>query len=165
MVLVLFKSVIMDIWKSNYVAFNEENDKLRQEIKETEKRVESIFDCYERGIYTDAEFLERKNRLNREITEKESRIHENRVEEFDMDEALEYCFNFIRNASTIWKQIKKEPELVNSFQKLIFKEKIPFESDRFGNSELATIYKLEKKCGEDKSSLVTSRRIELRLQA
>ena len=163
--LALFKAVIMDIWKSNYVAFNEENDKLRQEIKETEKRVESIFDCYERGVYTDKEFLERKNRLNREISEKESRIHENRVEKFDMDEALEYCFNFIRNASTIWKQIKDTPELVNSFQKLIFKEKLPFEIDGFGNSELATIYKLEKEFDEDKSSLVTLRRIELRFQA
>ena len=163
--LALFKAVIMDIWKSNYVAFNGENEKLRQEIKDTEKRIEGIFDCYERGIYTDKEFIERKNRLNREITEKESRIHENRVEEFDMDGALEYCFNFIRNASTIWKQIKNEPELVNSFQKLIFKEKLPFEITGFGNSELAIIYKLEKESTGEKSSLVTPRRVELRFQA
>ena len=151
----LFKAVIMDIWKSNYVAFNEENDKIRLEIKDLVKRIENIFNCYERGIYSDSEFIERKNKLNKEISEKESHIHDNRIEEFDMDEALEYCFNFIRNASTIWKQIKDKPELVNSFQKLIFKEKIPFEDAGFGNSKLSSIYKIEKEFDEDKSSLVT----------
>lgn len=163
--LLLFKGVIMDIWKSNYVCFNEENDKLRLEIKELTKRMTSVFDCYERGIYSDTEFLERKNRVSREITERESRIQENRIEEFDMDEALEYCFNFIRKASTTWISIKDKPDLVNSFQKLIFKEKIPFEDNRFGNCELASIYKLEKEFDEDKSSLVIPRRVELRLPA
>lgn len=161
----LFKAVIMDIWKNNYVAFNEENNKLRIEVKEIEKRIEAIFDHYERGIYSGVEFLQRKNNLNMEKARKEALIQENRMEEFDMDEALEYCFNFIRNASTIWQEIKNEPELVNSFQKLIFKEKIPFEGDGFGNSKLASIYELEKELGEENSSLVTSRRIELRLQA
>jgi hypothetical protein len=64
-------------------------------------------------------------------------------------------FSFNRKASTTWTRIKDKPDLVNSFQKLIFKEKLPFETDGFGNSELATIYKLEKEFDEDKSSLVT----------
>ncbi len=52
---------------------------------------------------------------------------------------------------------------INSFQKLIFKEKLPFGIDGFGNSELATIYKLEKEFDEDKSSLVSLLVIEPRV--
>ena len=57
-----------------------------------------FFDLHRSGVYNDNKDLEQKNMVNPEDTRKgkSSYVNENRVEEFDMDEALTYCFQFVR---------------------------------------------------------------------
>lgn len=157
----VFKEVLLDQWKNQNTKFNESNKKLRNEIEQLEAKRKNAFDYLERGIYTDAEFIERRNLINREIAEKEVQIVDNRDYEFDMEQALNYCLDFVRNAASTWKRIKDKPVLVESFQNLIFKEKLPIADGRFGTAKMACVYSLEKECGRDKSQLVTLQRIEL----
>ena len=93
-----------------------------------------------------------------------STMHDISHKEFDMDEALEYCFNFVRNTAETWKNFEKKPETRLRFQNLIFKENLEFLNEKFETAKLTPIYKLYQKFLLDKSQLVTLQRVELSLQ-
>jgi len=153
--LLAFKEVVLDIWKNQYLQFDQQNEKLRAEIKQLEGKRQNIFDYHEKGIYSDAEFVERKNKISMEIAEREVLIQDNRGDEFDVELALEYCLDFVRNAGDTWLRIKNRPTLVEGFQNLIFKEKLPVTDGKFGTAKLSSVYALEKEYRNGKSHLVT----------
>ncbi len=155
----LFKGIMLDIWQSNYKKFDETNGIVRKEIELLEKDRQSIFDKNRAGIYSDDEFLEQKERLNQQIREKTQLLQENRIEEFDMDEALTYCFNFVGDTAKTWLRLKYENKL--RFQNLIAPENFNFDGNKFGTNKLSSIYAINKEYDGKKSHLVRPPRIEL----
>ena len=79
-----------------------------------------------------------------------------------MEEALDYCFSFVRNTSETWSKLSEDPEKRLRFQNLIFEENVEFSGEKFGNGKLTPIYRLYQDYLTDSSSLVIPRRIELR---
>jgi hypothetical protein len=79
-------------------------------------------------------------------------LKENWIEEFKMEEALDYCFSFVRDTAKTWNESDYPGKL--SFQKIIFQEIIPFDGDRFGNPKLSIVYRLNRESAGQKSSLV-----------
>jgi hypothetical protein len=79
-------------------------------------------------------------------------MNENRIEEFDMDAALNYCFRFVSSSAKTWERIQYPFKL--RFQKNIFPEKIAFDGKKFGNTKLAKIYALNQTYDGKKSHLV-----------
>ncbi len=161
----VFKAIVIDIWKSNCKNFNNQNQELRKEIENLEARKQRVFELHQSDTYTDNEFLVQKNILSKKIAEKESLIHESRTEEFNMEEALEYCFGFVRNTAKTWLDLEKEPEKRLRFQKLIFEENIEFSGEKFGTTKLTPIYSVYQEYLRDPSTMVTLRGIEPRLTA
>ena len=105
-----------------------------------------------------------KDNVNRKIAIKESQIHDKRIEEFNMDEALDYCFSFIRKTAETWRKLEKKPEKRLRFQNLIFAENLPFSGEKFGTTKLTPIYSIYQEYLRDPSTLVTLRGIEPRFQ-
>ena len=93
-----------------------------------------------------------------------STMHDISHKEFDMDEALEYCFGFMRNTAETWKNFEKKPETRLRFQNLIFKENLEFLNEKFENAKLTPIYKLYQSYLTGKSQLVTLPGVEPGLQ-
>ena len=81
-------------------------------------------------------------------------MHETDRKEFNMDEALEYCFNFVRNTAITWKELKEDPSARLCFQKLIFTGNIKFSGETFGTTDLSLVYKLNQENVTDKSQLI-----------
>ncbi len=160
----VFKTIVLDIWKNNFKNIDIQNAQIRKEIKELELQRQKVFELHRSEVYTDQEFLDQKNLIAKKIREKESMVHDKRVEEFNMDEALEYCFNFIRNTAHTWINLESEPEKRLRFQNLIFEEKIEFSGEEFGITKLTPIYSMYQQYLSDPSTMVTSRGIEPRLQ-
>lgn len=158
----LFKAVVLDIWQNNYKRFDEDNARVRREIAKLEQERQKVFDLHRTGIYTDSEFDEQRNFINRMIDEKRLLVHEKAVEEFDMEEALNYCFNFIKQTSKTWLEADFPHKL--QFQKLIFKGNIEFDGKKFGTTKLSALYALNREYSGEKSHLVAPRGIEPRLQ-
>jgi hypothetical protein len=78
------------------------------------------------------------------------------IEEFDMEEALTYCFNFTKETSATWLRLKKQSYTrLMRFQKQIFPEKITFDGEKFGTTKLALFYKINQESGANKSAVVT----------
>jgi hypothetical protein len=71
-----------------------------------------------------------------------------------------YCFRFITSAVDTWMESDYLTRV--RFQKMIFKEKIPFDGKEFGNTHLALVYRLIKESTGEKSALVAPRGIEPR---
>ncbi len=158
----LFKAVVTDIWKSNYKQFDEQNAKIRIEIAKLEQERQKVFEMHRSGKYTDEEFLEQKNLVNQRINEKHLLIQDKRVEEFNMEQALEYCFKFVRETSQTWLMLEADYGLRLRFQKRVLAGNVKFDGQKFGTAELSQVYQLNKECGDEKSKLVALRRIELR---
>jgi hypothetical protein len=160
----VFKAIVLDIWKNNFKKFDEENERVRKEIKNLEQQRQRIFDLHQEKVYTDQEFIEQKDLIGKKIVQKLSLIHERKHKEFDMDEALDYCFGFIRNTAQTWLDFEKEPEKRLRFQNLIFEENLPYSGEAFGTAKLTPIYSLYQQYLHDPSTLVTLRGIEPRFQ-
>lgn len=156
-----FKAIVIDIWKNNCKGFDSQNQEIRKEIETLEQHRQRIFELHQAKTYTDEEFIAQKTIVSKKIAEKESMIHDKRIEEFNMEEALEYCFNEIRDTSKTWLKYAKEPEKRIWFQNFIFEENLPFSGEKFGTAKLTPIYNIYQEYLRDPSSLVTPQRIEL----
>ena len=73
-----------------------------------------------------------------------------------MEEALNYCFGFVRETSKTWLRLKKtNHERLVRFQNQVFPENKTFDGKLFGTASLSLIYKMNKENGANKSQLVT----------
>lgn len=73
-----------------------------------------------------------------------------------MEEALNYCFKFVRSTAKTWVRLKKANYArTMQFQKQIFPEKVTFDGKKFGTNKLSLFYKMNKESGIDKSQLVS----------
>ena len=75
-----------------------------------------------------------------------------------MEEALSYCFSFVREGSVTWKKLAAMPDLRARFQKQLFPEKVAFDGKKFGTKKMSLVYELNQTDANKTSDLVTSRR-------
>ena len=156
----MFKAVVVDIWQSNYKKLDEQNARVRNEVSLLEAERQKVFDFHRSGKYSDEEFSDQKNKINYAIDAKHLLIRESRVEEFNMEESLAYCFDYVRTTAKTWNEAEYTVKL--RFQKMIFKEKIKYDGKKFGTAKLSQVYKINKEYAGKKSNLVALRGIEPR---
>lgn len=150
-----FREVVLDTWKSNYKKFDAENHRIRKEIGSLESERQKVFDLHRIGTYTERDFIEQKARVNSLINEKKLLLEEKRIEEFNMDEALQFCFNAIRHSALTWKGLRRAPELRDRFQNQVLPGKVTFDGKKFGTTKKSLICELENQSGDEASQLVT----------
>ena len=157
-----FKAVVMDVWQKNYQQLDAENAKIRKEIAALEDQRQKIFQLHRDEIYTDDDFKEQNKRIRQSIEQKRLLAEEKRIEEFNMEEALGYCFEFVRDSASTWEELQKLPsEYAFRFQKMLFPdEKLTYNGDVFGTDKMSLIYEINQQAGADKSKLVTLPGIE-----
>ncbi len=157
----IFKAIVTDIWQTNYKKLDENNARVRTEIERLEQERQKVFDLYKMGKFSDDEFQEQKEITNKKMYAKRLLLQDNHIEEFDMEEALSHCFNFVRETAKTWVRFKKTNyTYAMRFQKQIFPEKITFNGEKFGNTKLSLVYKMNQQSGANKSQLVTLQGIE-----
>ena len=160
----LFKRIVLDVWQTNYKRLDAENERIRREIGSLESDRQKVFDAHRNAVYNDTEFLDQKNYLNARIREKKLMLEEKQIEEFNMENALSFCFEMVRDSALTWTNLEKHPEFRARFQKLIFPENIEFDGEKFGTNKLGLVYRLKETYDADSSNLVIPRGIEPRLQ-
>ena len=162
----IFKAIVVDIWQTNYKKLDENNAKVREEIEKLEQERQKVFDLHRTCKYSDDEFQEQKDITNKKIYAKQQLLQDNQIEEFDMEEVLDHCFKFIKETAKNWIRFKKTNyNLAVRFQKQIFPEKITFNGEKFGNTKLGLVYKINQQSGANKSQVVTLPGIEPGLPA
>jgi len=72
-----------------------------------------------------------------------------------MDEALEWGFEFTKRSSNTWERLnEKDYSLLRRFQNLIFPQKVTFNGENFGTTNLSLLYWLNQQSVAEKSELV-----------
>ena len=130
--------------KGNYSDFLEQRDaalhaqanyeaslanRVRREVEKLEAERQRVFELHRSGVYSDTDFIYQKSVINQQINQKYSLVNENRIEEFNMEEALTYAFDFVRNTTKKWLAFEY-PERVR-FQKMIFDGNVDFDGKKF----------------------------------
>lgn len=157
-----FRAVVMDVWQSNFKKLDADNARLRKEIETLEIERQRIFDMHRTGKYTDEEFYEQKQLVTVSLYQKRELLDDKRIEEFNMDEALDTCFQLTRDSGKTWQRLAHTPLLRDWFQKSVFPEKVTFDGEKFGTAKLSLIYKMNRERQADNSTLVTLRGFEPR---
>ncbi len=157
-----FKAIVIDIWKTNYEKLDEENAKTRKDIAKLEESRQRIFEMHQRGVYSDGDFIFQKSVVNKQLDQKHRLLIDKRIEEFNMEEALAYCFDLVRNTPAKWKGFEYAEKV--RFQKMIFDGNVEFDGTKFGTALLSLVYKGNQEYQNEKSTLVTPRGIEPRFQ-
>ncbi len=156
----LFKAVITDIWKTNHKNLDDQKSSVRRNIEKLEIEKQRIFELHRAGTYSDQDFKEQRAIVAGKMEVQYSLIEEYRGEEFNMDEALEYCFDFVGKATKTWLELEGNYPARIRFQNLIFKARLTFDGEEFGNTKLSPIFQLKATSRGEKSLLVAPRGVE-----
>ncbi len=154
----LFKAIVLDTWKDGYKRIDEENSKIHKSITLLESDRQKVFDLHRSGKYTDDDFEEQRGIISKKIEAQRLLLKVKWDEEFEMEEVLSYCFDYVRNASKAW--IEADYQTKVRLQKLVFAKRIEFDGEKLGTAELRQIYRINQVYQTDKSSLVAPRGVE-----
>ncbi|MBI2098843.1 recombinase family protein [Candidatus Uhrbacteria bacterium] len=151
----IFKAIVIETWQANYKRLDSTNARVRKEMEVLEGERQRVFDLHRIGKYDDIEFIEQKKLVNEKIYAKRNLLNENHVEEFNMEEALSYCFDFVRQSGKTWLELATLPAHRVRFQKQIFPEKVVFDGAKFGTNKLSLVYEINQQSDADSSQVVT----------
>ena len=160
----IFKAVVLDVWQSNYKRLDGENVRIRKEVEVLEAERQRVFDMHRAGTYSESEFLEQKNLVNEKIYAKKHLLQEKHVEEFNMEEALDYCFGLLRESGKTWQELEDLPFHRARFQKQVFPEKVTFDGEEFGTTKISMVCKINKDSGANKTKVVNPQGLEPTVQ-
>ncbi len=154
----LFKAVVLDLWQEKHKQADAENAKLQHEIDKLREDRQRIFDYHRNGTYDDNDFRLQKKIIDDQIDRKYALARKEVDAEFEMNQALEYYFNSIKEASSIWLRASYEQKI--RLQRLILEKPLVFDGEKFGNPELTVVLQQKKTPMPESSSLVAPRGIE-----
>lgn len=138
----LFKAVVLDLWQERHKRADVENAQIQKEMEKLREDRQRIFEYHRKGVYTDDDFSTQKRLIEEKIGQKQLLIRDKITDEFEMSQALEYCFNSVRNASRIWLESSYERKI--QLQRLILEKPVSFDGEKFGNPELSVILQQKK---------------------
>ena len=156
----LFKVVIIDIWKSNHKQLDDRRAAARRSIEKLEADKQRVFELHRSGVYTDDDFKEQRAIITQRLDEQYALIEEQRAEELDIEDLLGHCFEFVGKAAKTWIELEGNHQARIRFQSLIFKSRLQFDGERFGNTVLSPIFQLKETLLLEESLLVAPRGIE-----
>ena len=100
-----------------------------------------------------------KDEVENEMITAKISLSEARIEQFDIEGALIYATNFIKNLGRQWFDLP--PQLRPKFQKLVFPEGIPYDRKTgYGTAKLGIIYEINQSFDGSKSHTVDLEGIE-----
>lgn len=154
-----FTGSVLDLWKEKGRSFEMEAEKYKKRLVALKEKRERIFEMREDGSYTRDEFQERKEEVENEIAAAKISMSESRIEQFDIEAALSYANQFIRNLGRQWFDLTQSH---NRFQKMVLPEGISYDrKNGFGTAKLGLIFEINRLCIVEKSPSVDPRRLEL----
>ena len=157
----LFKAIITDTWKSSYKKLDENNSRIQKQIEVLATDRQRIFEFHQNGKYSDEEFQEQKRLINQRIEQKRILLDDSRIEEFDMELALNYCFEYLRAIPEKWGKTSDVSRKMR-LRGLMVKGFIYFDGERIETLDMTEIHRVKQEYGGEKYHLVAPRGIEPR---
>jgi site-specific DNA recombinase len=150
----IFRAAVLDCWREKNRNRADEHARIRREIETLEKERERVFALHRAGVYTNEEFLEQKNVIEVQKNEKIHLLNRGVDDGTVLDEALTELAHLFENPAETWVQLEPTYSRRLEFQRMIFKETVPFDGELFGTAELTCVYGMNREFQGDRSALV-----------
>lgn len=143
----IFKETALNHWKEQGSKFEWRAVQHKAQLDALEKQRIRIFEMGEEGSYTKEEFKDRKEEINNKIIAAKISYSEARIEQFDIEAAVDYAIDQISNLPRLWKELAPDSKV--RFQKLVFPEGIPYSRKKvfrtLNKVKLGCIYEMARK--------------------
>jgi site-specific DNA recombinase len=150
-----FKTIVTDLYSNRYKTIEASCQRHDRELQKLNTARQRIFEAHTKGLYSDDDFLQQKRDIDQRIAKQQSLRPDQEAPPIDVDAALDFALDMIRNAPQRWPELSLEDRA--RFHKLIFDGQITFDGEKFGTAKLSPIYALYRDFGPDLSTLVTPR--------
>jgi len=146
----IYQETVMSIWQEKGKSFELDAVNYQKQLDGLLQKKKKIQDLLEDNTYTKEDGKERLAEVENQIMASKISLSEANIEKFDIETALTYATNFIKNLGRQW--IDLAPQLRPRFQKLVFPEGIPYSREKgFGTAKLGLIYEQIKQFDGKKS--------------
>ncbi len=151
--LVYFKETTIDLWKEQGMSFEKEAEAYTRQLKMFEDKRKRIFDAREDGSYSKEEFQERKEEIENDILATKISLSEAKIEQFDIEAAVTYATDFIRDLARQWTDLPHK--LQPKFQNLVFPAGFTYDRKTgVGTPKLGYIYELNRTSSVQNTTVV-----------
>lgn len=153
-----FKAIILDVWQNEYKRINSNHQLRLKRINELKNDKMKLIEMKKKELLPDEDFKEEFDKLRIELDKAEADLSETKIQEFNVDEAVDYVFDFIKTLPDHWINSSYEQKI--KLQGLIFAEKPIYDNMRFQTTKLSPILQIKKDLAFTNSSFVAPTGIE-----
>lgn len=155
----MFQRTVVAKWKDEGVSFEKEAQNQERKLKMLEEKLKRIYDMREDGSYGKEEFQERRDEAKNDIMATKISLSEARIEQFDIEGAVIYATNFIKDLGRQWADLPHR--LQPKFQKLVFPEGFSYDKKSgVRTPKLGYIYEVNRVTTTQNTTLVDPRGFE-----
>lgn len=151
--LTLFKEIALDVWETKRQEFNFDAERHEKKIAEIKTQISELITMRGRNLITDEQLLEAKQPLEESKIIAQLALNETHIEEWDIETAISYATQFIRDLPRQWMDYSLENK--QRFQQMVFPEGITYDKEKFcRTTKLGLIYELLQGITTPDSNLV-----------
>lgn len=154
-ILKLFEASVIEVWENRKVATKQEKDHYGQQLRQLEIRKEQLLQMRVNNEISKEEFLKLKDRLENQMTGIKISKNEAQIEELDLEAAVSYTVQFLRNLARLWKDMN-DVKQKQRLQRIVLPENITYNktTETFGTAVLSPLFTLLSEFKGDESDFV-----------
>ncbi len=157
----VFKKIICDVWQQEYKKINLTHNEFEAKLVKLKQEKLNIIQLASSGKISTDDLQDVLSDVKKRIMDTEIELNKTELKEFDIDKAVDFCFGYLKNIPTFWKDANYDTRVM--IQSMIFPKGAIYNYEKFETLELSRIFALNNQktlIDKNESSLVVPRGIE-----
>jgi site-specific DNA recombinase len=155
----LFKEIVLDVWRQRQTDAISLVRTLEYRVDSLKMKRQRVIDAFLHERLIDRPtYQEQLDVLNEEIALVDLEIYDTKLEELDLEAALNFAMNALSNAAQFWSQCS--PDQKQRFQRVLFPDGLVFEGESYRTATTCIAFSYLEGISEGKSSLASRTGIE-----
>jgi len=155
----LFKEIVLDVWKQRQGEAIKLVTKLQSRVAEFQAKRQRVIDAFlHERVIDKSTYQEQLDLLNEEVALTELEIYETKLEELDLEAALNFATSALANAGAFWNQCSSDQK--QRFQRVLFPNGLIFDGESYRTAPTCMVFSYLQGISEGKSSLASRTGVE-----
>ncbi len=137
----LFSEIVLDVWRNKRADAMRHLATINRQLENLRQRKDKLDEVFIfKGAIDQATYERQRDKLNEEIADAETAVHEAKLEELDLEAVLNFAQHVLLNAARLW--IKFSLDQKQRLQKVIFPEGLVYTPEGFRITVTSPIFSL-----------------------